>query len=148
MNNKDEELSCQIREVFQASYRIEAELLGVIDFPPLKRKMIDFINSDTEFYGSWIDGKIVAIVEVKPSDKHTDIHSLVVHPEHFRQGHGKRLIQFVLKTLDSEVYTVETGLKNEPAIKLYTELGFVEQEQWDTDFGVRKVKFIKKYRIE
>ena len=37
-------------------------------------------------------------------------------------------------------FTVETGIDNRPAIKLYTSLGFEEQRQWDTDHGVRKVQ--------
>ena len=38
---------------------------------------------------------------------------------------------------------VETGVDNEPVIKLYKKLGFKEVKQWDTDFGIRKVLFEK-----
>ena len=51
---------------------------------------------------------------------------------------------FVLDTYASAVFTVETGIDNHPAINLYVSLGFVEQDQWDTNHGVRKVRF-KKY---
>ena len=110
--------------------------------------MVDFLNSDTEFYGSYIGDEIVAIVEIKTYKNNTDIESLVVHPEYFRQGFGKQLMLFILNTLDSEIFTVETGLENEPATKLYKHLGFQEQEQWDTEFGIRKIKFKKtKHKI-
>jgi len=39
---------------------------------------------------------------------------------------------------------VETGLKNEPTTQLYLKLGFREVYQYDTDHGVRKVRFEKK----
>ncbi|GCC52800.1 N-acetyltransferase [Chryseotalea sanaruensis] len=143
LNSNNKETAYEIRSLFQASYRIEAALLNVSDFPPLNRELVDFLNSDTEFYGLFRDDKMVAIVEVKSLEGKTDIESLVVHPEYFRQGLGKRLMQFILKTFDSEIFTVETGLKNKPATELYKQLGFYEQQQWDTEFGIRKVKFIR-----
>ncbi|MEP1095402.1 MAG: GNAT family N-acetyltransferase [Cyclobacteriaceae bacterium] len=141
LENKNERTSQQIRALFQASYKIEAELLKATDFPPLNRKLEDFVDCDTEFYGLLKDDEIAAIVEVKADKKVTDIHSLVVHPHYFRQGLGKKLMQFVLDTFDSESYIVETGLENEPAKKLYKQLGFVEQSQWDTAIGIRKIGF-------
>ena len=143
LNNKNQETSCKIRALFQASYRVEAELLGAIDFPPLKRKLLNFINSDTEFYGFCRGNHMASVVEVKSCGTNTHIHSLVVHPQHFRQGLGKNLMQFILETYDSETFTVETGLENEPATKLYRKLGFKEQKQWDAEFGIRKIGFIK-----
>jgi len=122
---------------------VEADLLNATDFPPLSRQLDEFLNSNTEFYGLFKGSETVAIVELKSDETNTDIHSLVVHPDHFRQGLGRELMQFVFSTFDSESFTVETGLENEPATKLYKQLGFVEQEQWDTPFGIRKISFKK-----
>ena len=52
-------------------------------------------------------------------------------------------MEFTLNRFDSRVFVVETGVKNIPATELYKKLGFTEVKQWDTDFGVRKVKFQK-----
>ena len=52
-------------------------------------------------------------------------------------------MKFVLDTYKSMIFTVETGVDNHPAIKLYISLGFEEQSQWDTNHGVRKVRFKK-----
>ncbi|MEP5614292.1 MAG: GNAT family N-acetyltransferase [Cyclobacteriaceae bacterium] len=141
INNQNEEVSRQIRTLFQASYQVEADLLKVTNFPPLNRKLDQFVNSDTEFYGLFRAQEIAAIVEVKTDTKNTDIHSLVVQPDYFRQGLGRELMQFVLNTFNSESFTVETGVDNGPATNLYQQLGFVEQQQWDTEFGIRKVRF-------
>lgn len=42
------------------------------------------------------------------------------------------------------IFTVETGIDNQPAIKLYESFGFQELEQWDTNHGIRKVRFEKR----
>jgi RimJ/RimL family protein N-acetyltransferase len=47
----------------------------------------------------------------------------------------------VLNTYDSSCFTVETGLANAPATKLYLKLGFRKTGEYDTDHGVRKVQF-------
>ncbi len=143
LDKKNKEVSKEIHAIFQASYRVEAEILNVevANFPPLRRKLSEFINSDTEFYGVIVESKIVAVVEISFYHNVTDIDSLVVHPEHFRKGYGKQLMKFALETFQSEIFTVETGLENIPATTLYKQLGFQEQEQWDTEFGVRKIKF-------
>ena len=143
INHKEAETSHQIYTLFQASYRIEAKLLKVDDFPPLRRTIDDFISSNTEFYAYWKNNEIAAIVEILRDNKCTDIHSLVVYPKYFRQGLGKELMTFLLDTIDAEIFTVETGLENTPATRLYKKMGFQEVEQWDTEFGIRKIKFKK-----
>ena len=74
----------------------------------------------------------------------THIQSLVVYPKYFRNGIGRKLVQFILDNYKAKIFTVETGINNHPAIKLYKNLGFQEQEQWDTNHGVRKVRFEKR----
>ncbi len=86
---------------------------------------------------------IAGLIEISSNQSVTHIQSLVVYPKYFRQGIGKKLVMFVLDTYTSTDFTVETGIDNHPAIKLYISLGFEEQNQWDTDHGVRKVRFKK-----
>lgn len=68
----------------------------------------------------------------------------MVDPRFFRQGIANKLMEFTLNTFNSNLFVVETGLENEPASKLYKKFGFVEVKQWDTDHGIKKVKFEKK----
>ncbi len=141
LEHTDLKIAKKIRTLFQASYAIEAVLLKADDFPPLKRPLDDFLNSDTSFYGQWKNDEIAAAVEIKTETNTTSIHSLVVHPNSFRQGLGKKLMTFVLQSFNSENFIVETGVDNKPAIQLYKKLGFREVKQWDTHFGIRKVQF-------
>ena len=144
INNKENKNSEEIREIFQASYTIEAEMLKAVDFPPLKRTVSQFLNSDSEFYAYYLIKNIAGVIEIENHEGLTNIQSLVVYPEYFRKGIGSKLVQFILDNYKSKIFTVETGIENHPAIKLYKSFGFKEQEQWDTNHGVRKVRFEKK----
>ncbi len=134
----------KIREVFQVSYAVEAELLGAVDFPPLKRPLSAFLESSNPFFGFFEGGELAGVVELVEGVSTTHIQSLVVRPEFFRKGIGGRLLEFVLQAYDSPVFTVETGLENGPATSLYRKFGFREILRYDTDHGVRKVRFEKR----
>ena len=134
-------IATKMHIVFQESYAIEAKLLNAINFPPLQRPLESYIKSTTTFFGYHIKDKIVGIIEVSSNKKTTHINSLVVSPHFFRQGIGRDLMDYILQNFSSKVFTVETGLENIPASTLYKNFGFKEVRQWDTDHGVRKVRF-------
>ena len=134
-------IATKMRVVFQESYAVEAKLLNAVNFPPLQRPLQSYIESTTTFFGYHIKDEIVGIIEVSSKEQTTHINSLVVSPHFFRQGIGKELMDYILQNFSSKVFTVETGLKNIPASKLYTSFHFKEVKQWDTDHGVRKIRF-------
>ena len=144
LHNRELEISNQIHSVFQLSYAVEAKLLDATDFPPLKRPIESYLNSDNMFFGYHKNTELAGIIEIEFNNKCTDINSLVVNPKFFRRGIAKKLIEFVFNTFDSNLFVVETGLANGPATKLYKKFGFIEVKQWDTDHGIRKIKFEKR----
>jgi len=144
INNKENKIAEEIRAIFQVSYTVEAEMLKAVDFPPLKRTVSQFMNSTSEFYAYYLVENIAGVIEIENDEDVTHIQSLVVYPKYFRNGIGRKLVQFILDNYKSKIFTVETGIDNHPAIKLYKRLGFQEQEQWDTNHGVRKVRFEKR----
>ena len=144
LHHRNLQTAQKIRIVFQASYAIEAKLLNATDFPPLKRTLEKYINSSTVFYGYFKNQELAAVVEINHTINFTHIQSLVVHPDFFRQGIARELMEFVLESYDSNLFVVETGVDNGPATKLYKKIGFIEVKQWDTEFGIRKVKFEKR----
>jgi ribosomal protein S18 acetylase RimI-like enzyme len=141
LDNSIESVSSKIREVFQASYSIEAQLLQAVDFPPLKRTLDNFLESSTQFFGFWEKNELSAIIEIKEEELATHIQSLVVHPNHFRLGIGQKLLSFVFLNHENSMFTIETGVDNGPAISLYEKNEFVEVKQWNTEFGIRKARF-------
>ena len=144
INNKKNKIAKEIRAIFQVSYTVEAGILKAVDFPPLKRTVSQFLNSNSEFYAYYLIKNIAGVIEIENHEDLTHIQSLVVYPKYFRNGIGSKLVQFILDTYKSRIFTVETGIDNHPAIKLYKSFGFQEQKQWDTNHGVRKVRFEKR----
>ena len=144
INNKENKIAEEIRAIFQVSYTVEAKMLKAVDFPPLKRTVSQFLKSDSEFYAYYLIENIAGVIEIENHKNLTHIQSLVVYPKYFRNGIGRKLVQFILDNYKSKIFTVETGIDNHPAIKLYKSFGFQEQEQWDTNHGVRKVRFEKR----
>ena len=144
INNKENKIAKEIRAIFQVSYTVEAKMLKAVDFPPLKRKVSQFLKSDSEFYAYYLIENIAGVIESKNNKDLTHIQSLVVYPKYFRNGIGRKLVQFILDNYKAKTFTVETGIDNHPAIKLYKSFGFQEQKQWDTNHGVRKVRFEKR----
>jgi ribosomal protein S18 acetylase RimI-like enzyme len=140
LQNTDIEVSKKIHSVFQASYAVEAQILKAIDFPPLKRPIENYRESKTDFLGFIKNEELAGVIEINHANDHTRIASLVIEPRFFRQGIAGQLIEFVFNAYDSDVFIVETGLDNGPAIGLYKKFGFIEVTQWDTDFGIRKIR--------
>jgi ribosomal protein S18 acetylase RimI-like enzyme len=144
LQNNKIEISKKIRAVFQVSYKVEAKLLKATNFPPLKRPLEDYVISKNIFFGYLKNEELVGVIEIDNNNSYTLIRSLVVSPLFFRQGIARKLMEFTFNTFDSNLFVVETGVKNEPASKLYMKFGFIEVKQWNTEHGIRKIKFEKK----
>lgn len=141
LNHKTQQQVEEIYTVFQLSYKIEAKLLEVEEFPPLRRTREQFISSTTEFYGYFINHQLAGIVELEIKADYIDINSLVVHSAFFRKGVGGQLVKFVLEMGQDKIITVETALENKPAIRLYEKFGFKETKRWIPAHGIPKVGF-------
>ena len=140
LNHRDEKVALKIREVFQVSYAVEAKLLDAEDnFPPLKRPLSAFVEAKTTFFGYHENGELAAVIEIKEAENALHIHSLVVDPEFFRRGIAGKLLEFLFKNFNVELFTVETGAANDPAISLYERFGFKLVKKWMTEFGIEKV---------
>ena len=139
LDNSDEKVADKIFSIFQNSYKIEAQLIGIVDFPPLLRSAKDIQNSKTLFYGFSENACLAAIIEIVIEDKHLEIHSLTVDPGYFRKGIANKLISYVLETIDFSEAIVETAVVNIPAINLYKKHGFVEFKRWTASHGIPKL---------
>lgn len=51
LDNSNSKIAHGIFQVFQRSYKVEAALIGVTDFPPLLRTARDIEQAQTQFYG-------------------------------------------------------------------------------------------------
>jgi ribosomal protein S18 acetylase RimI-like enzyme len=139
LDNSSKAVAAEIYKVFQNSYKVEAKLIGVIDFPPLLRSAEHIAKSTTDFYGYIEHDCLAGVIEVVIKDKHLDIHSLTVDPSYFRKGVANQLMTYVTETFDFYGAKVETAVVNLPAINLYKKYGFVEYKRWIPPHGIEKI---------
>ncbi|WP_114570059.1 GNAT family N-acetyltransferase [Exiguobacterium flavidum] len=111
-------------ELQRASYRIEADLLGVTVFPPLAQTLSDIEEERPAGYVFEEGGLIGAITY-----EDATITRLVVAPQAFRRGIGRQLVSHLLA--HETIRFVSTGEANLPAIGLYESFGF--EQAWFTE---------------
>ena len=132
----------KIYSIFRESYKIEAELLKIEDFPPLNRDPDDIGGSPNRFWGLFLKEEMVAVIEIAADpNKEINIDSLVVKPGHMRKGYAQRLIDYILSRNDWSSITVETAEKNIPAINLYRKSGFDLVKSWNTEENIQINQF-------
>jgi len=144
LDTKDSKTAEQIVDLQKKSYLIEAELINFYDIPPLKDTIDTIIQCDEVFYGYYTEDVLAGLISYKLEEDLVDIYRVAVHPEYFRRGIAKQLIQFIEDVNKGiEKIIVSTGLKNRPAVSLYLKLGFRRVSEVEVAEGVYVVSFEK-----
>lgn len=141
--HKEEKHASFIKSVFQVSYKVEAQMLKATNFPPLSRKLDSFMSSVNDFFGYYEEDTLVAVIEIKDELTHKHIQSLVVDPNHFRKGIGRKLVEYILTKHNTNLFTVETGKENKPARSLYESFGFELLKTYTAAENIVKVRYQK-----
>ncbi len=144
LDNSNKVVAKQIFTVFQNAYQVEAQLIGVLSFPPLLRTVNNIEDSTTSFYGFIENNELAGVIELAKENEQLNIDSLTVDPSFFRKGIASKLIDYVLADNSLLKTTVETAVVNIPAIKLYKKHGFVEFKRWTPDHGIEKLAMVVK----
>ena len=55
----------KLKIVFQRSYKVEAQLLGAKNFPPLSRTLSSYKESNNDFFGFYDHDRLTAVIEMK-----------------------------------------------------------------------------------
>ncbi|MCA9244437.1 MAG: GNAT family N-acetyltransferase [Phycisphaerales bacterium] len=137
------DIAHKIHAVMTAAYAVEAEILGVSDFAPLRRSAEHIASSSSAFIGVRDDDvyerPLIAVAEIEADERGgTNIAALVTAPTHFRRGHATRLLGWIIDHCDRPL-TVSTGAANAPALQLYERFEFVESHRWTTECGIPMV---------
>jgi len=143
LNHKAKRVAIQIHSIFQSAYKIEAGLIGVEDFPPLRRTVQHIKNSSSRFFGYKQANRILGIIEIDEAADKLSIESLAVKPGFFGKGIGQSLVAFVLEFFNPESVDVQTASANKPAIRLYEKLGFSTEKSWSSKEGIKLVQLRK-----
>jgi ribosomal protein S18 acetylase RimI-like enzyme len=117
--NAEDVLNIQI-----PSYKVEAEIIGSYDIPPLKDTIDTLKQCGETFFGYYLNEELCGAISIRVEDDEVDIHRLIVHPNHFRKGIAQKLLNFIESKCEIETIKVATGSKNTPAVSFYKKNGF------------------------
>lgn len=133
-----------VLELQIASYKIEAEIIGSYEIPPLKDTIESLMEYDEIFYGYYKDNILAGIISYRISQNVLDIHRVAVHPLFFKIGIADKLINFV-EGLERNInkIVVCTGKKNIPAISLYKKNGYKEKNDIEVSKDIYITEFEK-----
>ena len=122
----------QLHAVQMLAYAQEAALLGAIHFPPLERTVEDLQAAAETFHAAYFEDQLAGAISVEreAAGPRMNIASLVVAPAFQRRGVGARLLATVVQLHGEGDMTVQTGVKNLPALSVYRGAGFVEVRRW------------------
>lgn len=144
LNHKDMKIAEEIVRLQKASYIVEAKLIDFMQIPPLMELPEDIIKSDETYYGYYVEDNLAGIISYTIEKDVLDICKVAIYPEFFKRGIATQLIRFVEQTNGIKSIIVSTGLKNSPAVNLYTSLGFVKSHECEVAPDVYIVNFEKK----
>jgi ribosomal protein S18 acetylase RimI-like enzyme len=140
-----EKVAEEILAVQIPSYSKEAELIGYDEIPPLMDTTGSLMVCGETFYGYLVEGKVAGAISYKREGNVVDIHRLIVHPDHFRQGIGQSLLQYVERVeAGAAKFVVATGTRNEPAKRLYLKNGFLAVREHEAAPGLYLTFYEKK----
>ena len=144
INLTDIETAKNVLELQMASYRIEAELIGFHDIPPLKDTIESLMACDEVFYGYHINDVLAGIISFKIIEKVLDIHRVAVHPLFFRMGVANNLINYI-EELENNInkIVVCTGKLNLPAVNLYLKNGYQKKKDIEISKDIYITEFEK-----
>ena len=141
-------LAQAVHELQQASYPIEAKLIGLDIIPPMLDTPETLAACGESFVGCFeAGGRLVGAVSYKLFDEGgtLDIHRMMVHPDRFRFGIASRLLASVLTLPGLRKAIVSTGTANAPAVALYERHGFRPTGLVDIAPDVTITQFEKTY---
>ncbi|MCC5910093.1 MAG: GNAT family N-acetyltransferase [Clostridiaceae bacterium] len=144
LNLKDDVISKSVLELQIASYKIEAEIIGFQEIPPLKDTIKSLKQCEEIFYGYHINDVLTGIISFEVIKNVLDIHRVAVHPNFFRMGIAEKLINYIEK-LESNIYkiTVCSGRANLPAVNLYLKNGYRKTKNIEISKNVYLTEFVK-----
>ncbi|OMD38340.1 GNAT family N-acetyltransferase [Paenibacillus odorifer] len=146
LNLQDDNTVNELWSLQHKAYRLEAELIGFREIPPLMETREMLSHSKEGFYGCFDEEEelmgAIAIEEESPGK--LTITRMMVGPDFFRRGIASRLLEYVFEHFSGmEQFIVSTGKLNLPAVSLYRKHGFVPNGSQEVAPGVELIDFYR-----
>ncbi len=126
----DMKLVLEVLLLQQTAYRIEAELIGLEEVPPLLDSPQTLKDSGETFFVYRSGERIAGAASCMQTAKELLICRMMVHPECFRQGIADALLTHMERlAVPGMKLKVTTGTRNLPAMQLYAKHGFEPEQQ-------------------
>jgi ribosomal protein S18 acetylase RimI-like enzyme len=150
LNLQDEYTLGELWSLQHKAYRLEAEMIGFNEIPPLMETRDMLKGSKEDFYGCFEDHEelmgAVAVLEESPG--RLTVTRMMVNPDHFREGVAGSLLEYIFAHFTGmEQFIVSTGKLNIPAVTLYTKHGFLPVGVEEVAPGVELVEFHRNGRL-
>lgn len=144
---KNKDIVKQILQLQMSSYRVEADIIGYDEIPPLKDTIETLSKCEETFYGYYSEEGLAGLISYEIEDDTLDICRMAINPQFFRRGIAQELINFVEKQNNCiKKIMVSTGSENKPAVSLYLKLGFKPVEDISISEGIYITRFEKARR--
>lgn len=144
LNLQDEITVNELWSLQHKAYRLEAELIGFQEIPPLMETREMLSRSGETFFGCFDEDEelmgAIAVEEESPGQ--LTITRMMVSPDYFRRGIASLLLNYVFEHYASmKLYIVSTGKLNMPAVSLYKKHGFLPTLTEEVAPGVELIEF-------
>jgi ribosomal protein S18 acetylase RimI-like enzyme len=141
LEHADPAVAAKVRDVQRAAYRVEAQLIGYDQIPPLSEEVVDIVQLDLTILGVTEGSQLVGLLGYKRCDDDVEIDRLAVVPTQFRRGIARALLDSLhAREATARTLRVSTGAANHPAVALYEAMGYrLSCEEWSS--GVRLARF-------
>lgn len=111
------------------SYKVEAEIIGSYELPPLKDTVHILQQCGENFYGYYEDKHLFGVISININGNEIEINRLFVHPDYFNKGIAQSLLDYIEDKFEAKKIKVATGSKNTPAISFYEKNGFKKTKE-------------------
>ncbi|WP_240422092.1 GNAT family N-acetyltransferase [Paenibacillus periandrae] len=140
----DNKQALELLMLQQLSYRIEAQLIGFKEIPPLWDSPQSLQDCGETFLGYYEEKRLTGAISMKQAAKELAICRMMVHPQHFRRGIASSLLEFVEQfAVPGLPIKVSTGTNNKPAFSLYQKHGYVPTQVLEVSPGITLTVFYK-----
>ncbi|WP_347551932.1 GNAT family N-acetyltransferase [Pseudalkalibacillus hwajinpoensis] len=124
LDHKNKSIADSILGIQIPAYRKEADIIHYHDIPELHETVSSIVSSKETFIGCYREDHLAGVLSYELDIDVIRICRLVVHPDYFRKGIGRELLEDLVLQNKRKQIEVSTGAENHPAVEMYKRFDF------------------------